>query len=416
MQALVSVAAALLFGVLFFFVVRSLRVVPKGGKTKSRRTWLQRLRPSSAGGRQDGHSRLGSTTIEVQNVSQDPEPGVDRHTSIRSVATLPAYSAMPHEGEGVIGREGDREGMDTVLEFPETAEEEEGRRELEMESLWRIRTQRREEAAEREERRRRRREARARGDTATLTAIRRESLLRTTLRQANGSAAMITEYHSRPREPRVSAVNYGDLGVARHDGSRVRANSTESDSSPLLDGAAGTGMAGPVRPWMSHESPAPYSTHHRMSSDTSMLSMSSVDSDDRPANSREASDFDGTSLQHTRSRALSQPRSRSLSLSIQQPAADADLGESRIPLPDPPRYESMAFEDAPPYEPATASVPLPSSPSPPSSPPPPQLPTIDRLPSIRITEYSPADQTSRLAAPSASTGATTAPIIHEETI
>lgn len=339
-------------------------------------------------------------------MSRDPEAAVDRHTSIRSVATLPAYSAVPRDGEGVIGREGDREGMDTVIEFPETVDEEEGRREQEMQSLWRIRQTRRQEAAEREERRRRRREARARGDNATLIALRHESMLRSTLQQSNGSNAMIAEHHSRPRDRRVSAVSYGDLGVARHDGSRVRANSNESDSRPLLDSAAGAGMAGPARPWMSRES---FSTHHRMTSNTSIQSMSSVDSDERPSYSRGGSDMDAISLQQTRSRAQSIPLSLRTA-SGQLPASDSDLGDSRIPLPDPPQYDSMGFEDAPPYEHPEDSATTLQAAEQGVADSPPQLPTIDRLPSIRITESSPIDPPRLTRLPP-----TNAPTIHEET-
>lgn len=294
--------------------------------------------------------------------------------------------------------------MDTVLEFPESVDEQENRREEEMESLWRIRQQRRTEAAEREERRRRRREARARGDHATLNAIRIESMARTTYQQNNGSNAMIAEHQSRPRERRVSAVSYGDLGVARHDGSRVRANSNESDSRPLLDNAAGDGMAGPARPWMSRES---FSTHHRQHSATSF---SSLDSDGPDG---QGNDFESISLQQTRSR----PHSNSLSTSLRRPSTqiqtvDSDLGESRIPLPDPPQYDTMGFEEAPPYEQIESARPSQSLDHTRDDTPP-QLPAIDRLPSIRITEPSPIDSPNlpRLG----STRATTAPTIHEET-
>ena len=72
----------------------------------------------------------------------------DRNTSVRSVMTLPAYSQAPKETEQVIGREGERAGMDTVVEFPEDPAEEEARREEEMESLYQIRQARRQEVAE----------------------------------------------------------------------------------------------------------------------------------------------------------------------------------------------------------------------------------------------------------------------------
>lgn len=297
--------------------------------------------------------------------------------------------------------------MDTVLEFPETVAEEEGRREEEMESLWRIRQQRRQEATEREQRRRRRREARARGDIATLNAIRQESMLRTTFHQAGGSSAMIAEHHSRSRERKVSAVNYGDLGVARHDGSRVRANSAESDSRPLLD--------------MSRDS---FTTHHRMHSNTSL---SSLDSDERPSLARDRSNFETISLQPTHSRAHSRAHSSSLSLtrtSTRLQPLDPDLGDNPIPLPDPPHYDSMGFEEAPPYE-GSASAMTWESPNIGTSattttpPPPPsplqQLPVIPRLPSIRITDSSPIEPRRTAQEREDDWGTRMSPTIHEET-
>ncbi|KAK3068930.1 hypothetical protein LTS18_000474, partial [Coniosporium uncinatum] len=177
--------------------------------------------------------------------------GVDRNTSVRSVMTLPAYNPNPREHETVIAREGERGGIDVVISFPETVEEEEDRRDQEMESLYQIRRARREEAAAREERRRLRREARARGDWAEVERLRLESMMRAdnTARAGAGagelesSQALIAEHQAatRQRERRVSSVQYADLGVARHDGSRVRANSTnsvDSDNRPLLDSAA----------------------------------------------------------------------------------------------------------------------------------------------------------------------------------
>lgn len=64
---------------------------------------------------------------------------VDRNTSVRSVMTLPAYSRSVRENERILAREGERDGIDVVLEAPETEMEEEERREEEMESLYQIR-------------------------------------------------------------------------------------------------------------------------------------------------------------------------------------------------------------------------------------------------------------------------------------
>jgi hypothetical protein len=160
--------------------------------------------------------------------------------------TLPAYSQAPKESEQVIGREGERAGMDTVVEFPETMGEEEARREDEMESLYQIRLARRREVAERERRRQERREARDRGDWDRLEELRQQSRLRADSANTGPSndvtaAALLAEHQSRGRDRRISSVSYADVGHVRHDGSRVRANSEESERGGLLDGAAPMG-------------------------------------------------------------------------------------------------------------------------------------------------------------------------------
>lgn len=172
--------------------------------------------------------RQGSTTNAA---------GVDRNASVRSVMTLPAYSAAARENERILAREGERAGMDNVIELPETLDEEERVREEEMESLYQIRLARRVEQADREARRQARREARARGDVQALADLRRRAEEAADL---SVSQMLIAEHQARQRsrERRVSSVQYGDLGVARHDGTRLRANSSESDNRPLLDSAA----------------------------------------------------------------------------------------------------------------------------------------------------------------------------------
>lgn len=309
--------------------------------------------------------------------------------------------------------------MDQVVEYPEDEQEEEERREEEMGSLWRIREQRRQEAADREDRRRRRREARLRGDHATLNALRHESMLRATLRQENGSQAMIAEHNSKPRERRVSAVSYGDLGVASHNGTRVRANSNDSDSRPLLDGSSGTAMSGPVRPWVSRDS---FSTHHRMPSATSVMSMSSADYEDRDrAGIDRDGSFEAISLQQTQTRSPAHSRARSLSRSLrststpQIPVFDIDLADHPIPLPEPPQYDSIGFEDAPPYvhtESPGLSAPSEHERQPLTTYP--QLPVINRLPSIRIMESTPTELRHH-EFPETSPRPATPPTIHEET-
>lgn len=188
--------------------------------------------------------------------------GVNRNTSIRSIMTLPPYHPTPHPHERLIAREGERAGVDTVVEFPETADEEELRREQEMDSLYQIRQVRRREIQERNERRRERAEARAAGDWARLEQLRLQSQMRTRARaESTGSAAssttslpaatttttnassLIADHHARTasHDRRVSSVSYAELGLARHDGSRIRADSMESDHRPLLTSAASMG-------------------------------------------------------------------------------------------------------------------------------------------------------------------------------
>ena len=230
--------------------------------------------------------------------------GVDRNTSVRSVMTLPAYSPTPKPTEQIIGREGERGGMDVVVEFPETADEEEMRREEQMESLYQIRRARRREQEEREERRRQRREARDRGDTARLEQLQRERRERLQSQQdANGShtpsaALLIAEHQSRGRERRVSSVSYAEVGHVRHDGTRLRATSQDSDSRPLLDGAAALEM--------DNRSSL---THHHAPSATSLSS--------------------------------------TFSNHLDRTSTEADIGDTSIP---PPSYDHLDWGETPPYD------------------------------------------------------------------
>ncbi|ERF72381.1 hypothetical protein EPUS_07543 [Endocarpon pusillum Z07020] len=224
----------------------------------SRTSWQFWRTRNKSYGQVSTHDRSQSysgtpTTTNDRATSEDEsaarsavEAGVDRNTSVRSVMTLPAYSQAPKESEQVIGREGERAGMDTVVEFPETVDEEEARRDEEMESLYQIRLARRREVEERERRRQERREARARGDFERLEELRLQSRLRAEAANAGSTtdltaATMLAEHQSRGRDRRVSSVSYADVGHVRHDGSRLRANSEDSERGGLLDGAAPMG-------------------------------------------------------------------------------------------------------------------------------------------------------------------------------
>lgn len=232
-----------------------------------------------------------------------------REASVRSVITLPAYSPVPKPEEMVLGRAGERAGMDIVVEFPETAEEEEARREEEMESLYRIRERRRQELAHLEEYRRQRQEALARGDHDLVRALdQRRQAGRLSDPEGMTAAEMLAEHRSRPRGRRVSEVTYADVGLVRHDGSRVRSPSGESDRQPLLEDLARRSIS---------------SLHSRVHSGASSLSAASSTS------------------------SLNSGRRYSSQSDVRPDQDDGDLAALRIP---PPEYEAADWGEAPPYE------------------------------------------------------------------
>lgn len=184
--------------------------------------------------------RLGPPAPEADTSGDLGTARVDRNTSVRSVMTLPAYRHDPYHNEQVLGREGERGGIDMVVEYPETLDEEESLREQEMEALYQVRVARRRENEERDERRRLRREARERGDFVALREIQARARASSTA-AAGQTVEELRAEHERIKKERsraVSSVSYGDLGVARHDGTRIRANSEESERTGLLGDAA----------------------------------------------------------------------------------------------------------------------------------------------------------------------------------
>ena len=252
---------------------------------------------------------------------------IDRNTSIRSVLTLPAYSLSASNTEQVIGREGDRDGVDVVVDFP-TEQDEEALREQEMNALYQLRATRRQQAQERENLRTQRREAQQRNDMPTLVEIR--SRARTA---SNSNNSMIDELRrdiDRAKENRqrsVSSVSYADLGVARHDGTRLRANSQESERMGLLTDAADMGHF----PRSGANSPMP---HRR---DRSVSSVASLDSDfPSPALIRPRGDSRPATpsrLSYGGTRAGSSPE-----------LVESDLGVEAMP---PPEYEDVPLDDNP---------------------------------------------------------------------
>ena len=346
----------------FYFRKRSQR-------QNQRKSWRESLHSFTS-----TFSRSRNVRADIHGMGEmEAGNGVGRNTSIRSVMTLPAYSAVPRDNEGVLGREGERAGMDTVVEYPETNEEEETRREEEMSGLYQIRVVRQVEAEARASRRERRREALARGDTTALQAIRQESRRARRERDVSGSTALINEHEGTPRERRVSSVSYANLGVARHDGSRLRANSQDSQL-PLLDAAGTMDLSGPIQPWVSRESLA------RRTDSLTNLSMQSYESED-DATWTEAE----MTLRPERTRPGTRPRVDSASSSIsQQPSSltvDTENQEAK-PLDHdaaPPPYKSPVDNAA-----TAPSGPRPSSPTADTTESP-YLPSIERLPSIRVT-------------------------------
>ncbi|PYH79388.1 hypothetical protein BO82DRAFT_288882 [Aspergillus uvarum CBS 121591] len=290
---------------------------------------------------------------------------VRRETSIRSIITLPPYSASPKPTEQVIAREGEREGMDVVVEFPETVEEEEERRENLMESLYQIRLQRRHELAEREQRRQERREARAQGDHARLEQLRMQSRARAQSRSsANASnstlSATLAESQGRGRDRRISSVSYAEVGYVRHDGSRVRASSPDSDRRPLLTDATGMGSEAADRSSGSILT----GIHSRGESYSSFQSGATTISE-------------ADTLTQVRSHATS---THSLGQSIPGPEDGGDVGALHIPPPD---YEDLDWGDAPPYQSPIAERGEHA----------PQLRELTPLPTIHIDAASPISNT-----------------------
>ena len=403
---MVVIASLILFSLLVFYV-RSLRYTypePKYIPTPFLKSLWRSWRPGSKYGRM--LSRKTHTSLSDRNTSYTAsinEPdlptesstematttnGVDRNTSVRSIMTLPVYRPSPLPSERLIAREGERAGVDTVVEFPETVDEEEVRREEDMESLYQIRQARRREINEREERRRERAAAREAGDWARLEQLRLQSQARARARAGSEasstaslgearSSTLIAEHALRTasRERRVSSVSYASLGLARHDGTRIRADSVESDHRPLLDSAAS--MGGTSRSatssrrgsalFQSQNFP-PLPQHHRAPSADSALSLNS-----------EAQDTPQTSTHGE--------RSGSDPIFPTPNTDDPDsppLDRRAPPTADPPRYEEHpqhhAGEEAPPYTSPIAERGTG-----------PQLPPLRSVPAIEVIGTTPAN-------------------------
>lgn len=315
--AILAAAFVLVIGIWVFVKMRR----SKSQKAHSKRGGYQQ----TSGNDDSSRGRQPPRNFDAAVAQSRNNGTVDRHTSIRSIMTLPAYRLSPNENERTLGREGERDGVDVVVEL-QTAENEEDLREEEMEALYRIRAARRAQIIEREERRRQRREARARGDMVALGEIAERA------RAASSSSAVsdLQADHERiktQRQRAVSSVSYGDLGVARADGSRIRANSQESERVGLLSDAASIALSTQSRSSLNF-------THQRGRS-TSSTSVLSFDSQDFP------------SPGHPRSEATTPRRMSAQHTAGSSPEiiSEADLGDAEIPPNSPPGYDNVSLDD-----------------------------------------------------------------------
>ncbi|KAH8816348.1 hypothetical protein F5884DRAFT_818425 [Xylogone sp. PMI_703] len=279
--------------------------------------------------------------------------GIDRNTSVRSVMTLPAYHPDPRHNERVLGREGERGGIDVVVEYPETVDEVEARREEEMEALYQVRLARRRENEEREQRRNERREARERGDYVALREIQARARA-----ASNATGARTVEELRRDverikkeRNRAVSSVSYADLGVARHDGTRIRA-SQDSERQGLLGDAASIAASGQY--------------HRRDRSTSSVLSIDTMSDFPSPALTRSRADSNAESL-------LADGRRESRASSDGAGSSPEIISHDDVPPHSPPDYENIPLD-----------TPHPSHP--PQEPPPEYASPVERRASARFPE------------------------------
>ena len=219
-----------------------------------------------------------------------------------------------------------------MIEFPEGADEEEAAREAEMEALYQVRLARRRENEEREERRRLKREARERGDFVALRELQARSRAPSSS-SAGPSVEEARAEHERIKKERqraISSVSYADLRVARHDGTRLRANSNDSERDGLLGNAAGMGSG-------------PY--HQRDPSASSVLSLDTMNTDQ--ASGRLPHSRRGSALSDRADTTLRQvsTNSRSGSPGIERVGSSPEMIEADdLPPNSPPGYENISLD------------------------------------------------------------------------
>lgn len=321
------------------------------------------------GASRSGAPGLGNTDNSYQGSEQmrsSPQAtaAVDRHASVRSVMTLPAYRPKANDGEEVLGVEGERDGIDVVVEMP-TAEQDEVMRDQEMDALFQIRQARRRQLEERDAMQARREEARAANDAVAMRALRnqaREARVQHT--EEIEALRGMQENAKETRQRAISAVSYAGIGEVRHDGSRARANSGESERAGLLSDAASIAM--------SSQASISLSTR-RLSSQGRNRSGSELSID--PSRSRPVSPgfpTAGSSASFRSITPIPTPRrsSRAGSNPMIVDAAEADLGEGGGTLPPDYQEHNISNEAVP-----TASMySVPSGRNTPLHEPPPEYP------------------------------------------
>jgi hypothetical protein len=218
-----------------------------------------------------------------------------------------------------------------------------------MSTLYQVRLARSRQNEEHTEYRQLRREARQRDGTSEAEGLRRQAR---EAREASQRHAQEVEElrreHERIKNTRqraVSSVSYDGLGVARADGTRIRANSIESERMGLLSDAAS--IAPSAR---SVSGGGPSFLHQRVASVGSVISLDDERSPPATPNPNiDGSSYSIASLGRARSRSRGNSAGHTTPRAGSSPemiyAEEADIGEADMPLHPPPGYEDVNVDE-----------------------------------------------------------------------
>ncbi|KAF3918322.1 hypothetical protein ABW21_db0206122 [Orbilia brochopaga] len=262
--AIVAIIGIIILSFLTYVILKSLRLrykdpkyLPGSWLKKKWQNWDVMGYHATPTNTSPAQARINRVARSRANI--EINRALDRQNSVRSVITLPPYREMAEmDLERTIGREGERGGLDTIVAFPETADEEEARREERMQAMYELRLQRRAQRAARESRNNGSGASlsnnSANNSTSNMDPNATSVSLTAMDMEAGGSgrtASELTAAILNDRTRRLSEVSYADVGYSRHDGSRIRSSSTNrnsgsgntpADSQPLLsDNASNTG-------------------------------------------------------------------------------------------------------------------------------------------------------------------------------